>query len=96
MARAVPEKSSSTWGRVVVIMPTYDEIDSLARVVGNLLDAVPGVDLLVVDDSSPDGTGALADCIATASPRARVLHRANREGLGLAYLAGFTWTRDAG
>lgn len=95
MARAVPGKSSRAWGRVVVIMPTFNEIDSLARVAGHLLDTVPGVDLLVVDDSSPDGTGALADRIAMANPRAHVLHRTEREGLGPAYLAGFAWARDA-
>jgi dolichol-phosphate mannosyltransferase len=77
-------------------MPTFNEIDSLARVAGHLLETVPGVDLLVVDDSSPDGTGALADGIAAANPRAHVLHRATREGLGPAYLAGFAWAREAG
>jgi dolichol-phosphate mannosyltransferase len=96
MARATPKNSSVAWGRVVVIMPTLNEIDSLARVAGNLLDVVPGVDLLVVDDSSPDGTGALADVIADSNPRAHVLHRASREGLGPAYLAGFAWAGAAG
>jgi dolichol-phosphate mannosyltransferase len=77
-------------------MPTFNEIDSLARVAGHLLDLVPGVDLLIVDDSSPDGTGALADHIAATNPRAHVLHRVGRDGLGPAYLAGFAWAREAG
>jgi dolichol-phosphate mannosyltransferase len=96
MSRANPTNSSSAWGRVVVIMPTFNEIDSLARVAEHLLTAVPGVDLLIVDDSSPDGTGALADRIVAANPRAHVLHRTTREGLGPAYLAGFAWAREAG
>jgi dolichol-phosphate mannosyltransferase len=96
MVRAPVEKSSSAWGRVVVIMPTFNEIDSLARVAGALLETVPGVDLVVVDDASPDGTGALADSIAATDPRAHVLHRSERQGLGPAYLAGFAWARDAG
>jgi dolichol-phosphate mannosyltransferase len=96
MARASGEPSTPGWGRVVVIMPTYNEIDSLARVAGHLLQTVPGVDLLVVDDHSPDGTGALADRLAAENPRAHVLHRSTREGLGPAYLAGFAWARDAG
>jgi dolichol-phosphate mannosyltransferase len=96
MARAVPGKSSRGWGRVVVIMPTFNEIDSLARVAGHLLESVPEVDLLVVDDSSPDGTGDLADSISATSSRAHVLHRTERDGLGTAYLAGFAWARAAG
>src|SRR5476651_224747 len=96
MVRAVPGKSSRGWGRVVVIMPTFNEIDSLARAAGHLLESVPEVDLLVVDDSSPDGTGDLADSISAASPRAHVLHRTERDGLGTAYLAGFAWARAAG
>jgi dolichol-phosphate mannosyltransferase len=93
MVRAVPRKSNRAWGRVLVIMPTFNESDSLARVAGHLLRTVPDVDLLVVDDSSPDGTGALADSIASADHRVHVLHRDHREGLGRAYLAGFGWAR---
>jgi dolichol-phosphate mannosyltransferase len=96
MARASGEKSSPAWGRVVVIMPTYNEIDSLPRVSAHLLETVPGVDLLVVDDQSPDGTGSFADDLATRNPRVHVLHRATREGLGPAYLAGFAWAADSG
>jgi dolichol-phosphate mannosyltransferase len=96
MARAVPGKSSRANPRVVVIMPTFNEIGSLARVAGHLLETVPDVDLLVVDDSSPDGTGALADRLAIANPRVHVLHRTTREGLGPAYLAGFSWASSVG
>jgi dolichol-phosphate mannosyltransferase len=96
MPPAPDEHSSRGWGRVLVIMPTYNEIDSLARVAGNLLQTVQGVDLLIVDDQSPDGTGALADDMVAADPRTHVLHRATRDGLGPAYLAGFAWADDAG
>jgi dolichol-phosphate mannosyltransferase len=96
MARPVPNDSSASWGRVLVIMPTFNEIDSLTPVSRHLLATVPGVDLLIVDDSSPDGTGTLADTIAAGDPRVHVLHRADREGLGRAYLAGFTWARAGG
>jgi dolichol-phosphate mannosyltransferase len=96
MARAVPRRSNHAWGRVLVIMPTFNELDSLPGVVRHLLGAVPDVDVLVVDDSSPDGTGALADSIASEDPRVHVLHREHRDGLGRAYLAGFAWARDHG
>jgi dolichol-phosphate mannosyltransferase len=82
------------WGRVVVIMPTFNESDSLDRVARHLLATVPGVDLLVVDDASPDGTGQIADALANADKRVHVLHRTGREGLGPAYIAGFAWARD--
>jgi dolichol-phosphate mannosyltransferase len=96
MARGSNEDSSSAWGRVVVIMPTYNEIESLGTVAGHLLTTVRDVDLLVVDDQSPDGTGALADSLAASNARVHVLHRTEREGLGPAYLAGFAWAREAG
>lgn len=96
MARVVPRKSNHARGRVLVIMPTFDERDSLARVGGHLLRSVPDIDLLVVDDNSPDGTGALADSMASEDPRVHVLHRNHRDGLGRAYLAGFGWARDNG
>jgi dolichol-phosphate mannosyltransferase len=95
MARAAASGAGSAWGRVLVITPTFNEIESLAGVARHLLDTVPGVDLLIVDDDSPDGTGALADQLAQ-DPRIRVLHRTLREGLGRAYLAGFAEALDAG
>ena len=73
----------------LVIIPTYNEIDSLERIVGRLRQSVPEVDLLVVDDASPDGTGDLAERLAAADPHLTVLHRDAKDGLGRAYLAGF-------
>ncbi len=77
--------------RFLVIVPTYNEIDSLPRKVPLILEQDPRVEVLVVDDASPDGTGVLADDLARQNPRVHVLHRAGKEGLGPAYLAGFRW-----
>jgi dolichol-phosphate mannosyltransferase len=73
----------------LVIVPTYNEISSLESIVHRIRAAVPTADLLVVDDASPDGTGALADRLASADPAVSVLHREHKDGLGRAYLAGF-------
>jgi dolichol-phosphate mannosyltransferase len=83
-------------GRVVMVVPTYNEAENIGWVVGRLRAAEPSVDVLVVDDNSPDGTGALADELAAADPAVHVLHRAAKGGLGAAYLAGFAWALDAG
>jgi len=83
-------------GRVLVVIPTYDERDNLAPLVERLRRSVPEADLLVVDDGSPDGTGALADELAGADSAVRVLHRKAKAGLGAAYLAGFAQGRTAG
>jgi dolichol-phosphate mannosyltransferase len=83
-------------GRVVMVIPTYNEADNLAWLVGRLRVAQPSVDLLVVDDNSPDGTGDIADELAAADPAVHVLHRPGKGGLGAAYLAGFAWALDAG
>jgi dolichol-phosphate mannosyltransferase len=72
-----------------VILPTYNEIESLATVIGRLRQSLPLADVLVVDDSSPDGTGELAEMLAANDPGLTVLHRATKDGLGRAYLAGF-------
>jgi dolichol-phosphate mannosyltransferase len=74
-----------------MVVPTYDEADNLSWLVGRILATVPHADVLVVDDSSPDGTGAIADRMAGQDPRIQVLHRPAKEGLGKAYLAGFRW-----
>jgi dolichol-phosphate mannosyltransferase len=76
-------------GRVVVVIPTYNEAANLAWVVDRLRRAQPDVDVLVVDDHSPDGTGRIADELAAADSRVQVLHRAAKGGLGGAYLHGF-------
>ncbi|MBO9521061.1 MAG: polyprenol monophosphomannose synthase [Nocardioidaceae bacterium] len=75
--------------RAVIVVPTYNEVLNLAEVVGRVRAAVPEVDVLVVDDASPDGTGKVADELAAADPQVRVLHRAAKEGLGAAYIHGF-------
>lgn len=84
--------------RTLVIIPTYDERENLPIVVERLLDAAPGVDVLVADDNSPDGTGEVADRIAADDPKGRVhvLHRTGKEGLGAAYIAGFRWGLERG
>ena len=88
--------SESPLGRVVMVIPTYNEADNLAWLVGRLRVAEPAVDLLVVDDNSPDGTGDIADELAATDPAIHVLHRPGKGGLGAAYLAGFAWAIEAG
>ena len=82
----------------LVCLPTYDEAENLRPMVAAILASVPQVDVLVVDDNSPDGTGRIADELAAADSRVKVLHRAGKEGLGKAYLAAFAWAlaRDYG
>ncbi len=79
-----------------VVVPTYNEADNLEAIATAILDALPAATLLVVDDGSPDGTGAIADRLASADVRVRVLHRAAKAGLGRAYLAGFAVALDGG
>ena len=83
-------------GRTLVVMPTYNERANVETVVGRVRAANPQVDLLVVDDNSPDGTGQAADGLADADGQVHVLHRAGKAGLGPAYLAGFAWGLDRG
>lgn len=73
----------------LVIIPTYNEVDSLDSIVGRVRQSLPGADVLIVDDNSPDGTAELADRLAAVDPGLRVLHRPSKRGLGAAYLAGF-------
>ncbi len=80
----------------LVCVPTYDERDNVEPITRAILDATPDVDVLVIDDNSPDGTGAIADAVAAREPRVHVLHRAGKEGLGKAYLAGFAWALARG
>jgi dolichol-phosphate mannosyltransferase len=88
--------SNEALGRVVMVVPTFNEADNIAWVVGRLRAAQPDVDVLVVDDNSPDGTGRIADELAAADPHVQVLHRTAKGGLGAAYLAGFAAALDAG
>lgn len=80
---------SDQLGRVLVCIPTYNERENLPLVVRRIRAAVPAADLLVLDDSSPDGTGEVADALAAEDDHVQVMHRAGKEGLGRAYLAGF-------
>ncbi len=73
-----------------MLMPTYNEAETLEKTVSELFSFVPSVDLLIIDDNSPDGTGAIADRLASSDPRVSVLHRHKKRGLGDAYVAGFT------
>lgn len=77
--------------RVLVIVPTYNERDNVARIVPLILDQDRRVDVLVVDDGSPDGTGKIVQTMAAGDPRIHLLERASKMGLGTAYLAGFRW-----
>jgi len=73
----------------LIVVPTYNEIENLEGIIGRIRQSVPQANVLVVDDSSPDGTGELADRLAREDSGVTVLHRAARDGLGMAYLAGF-------
>jgi dolichol-phosphate mannosyltransferase len=92
----VTDDPSRDLGRAVMVLPTYNEAANLEWIVGRLRSAQPGIDVLVVDDGSPDGTGAIADGLAAVDPQVRVVHRAEKAGLGAAYLHGFAVALDAG
>ncbi len=85
-----------TGAGAVVCIPTYNEAENIKRIVPAVLEALPGGHVLVIDDNSPDGTGAIADELARADPRVQVLHRKGKEGLGRAYLAAFAWALEHG
>ena len=82
--------------RALVIIPTYNERENLPRIVPQILQQDPRLEVLVVDDNSPDGTGKLAAALAAEDPRIHVLHRAGKLGLGTAYVAGFRWALEGG
>lgn len=82
--------------RVLTVIPTYNELENLPMVVRRLRAAAPEVEILVVDDNSPDGTGKLADELSAQDSHIHVLHRTVKDGLGGAYLAGFAWGLEAG
>lgn len=78
-------------GRILVIVPTYNERESLPLIVERIRTSVPEAHILVADDNSPDGTGDIADALAADDRAVQVMHRRGKEGLGAAYIAGFTW-----
>src|SRR5207237_4648582 len=88
-----PGRSS---GRVLVALATYNEHDNLEPLIRDIHAVLPAADILVTDDNSPDGTGALADRLAAADPRIRVLHRPGKLGLGTAIFAGMRHALDHG
>jgi dolichol-phosphate mannosyltransferase len=77
-------------------MPTYNERQNLESITGRIRAALPGADLLIVDDNSPDGTGDIADKLAEADSHVQVMHRTEKAGLGKAYMAGFSWALERG
>ncbi len=80
----------------IIIVPTYNERDNLPQLVRRLMAQPAALDILVVDDNSPDGTGQVADDIAAGNPKVHVLHRQEKNGLGRAYIAGFHWALRRG
>ncbi len=80
--------------KALVVIPTYDERQNLVELLGRVFAQNLPTDVLIVDDNSPDGTGALADEMAAADPRIHVMHRAGKMGLGSAYVAGFRWALE--
>ncbi|HEY6789733.1 MAG TPA: polyprenol monophosphomannose synthase [Trebonia sp.] len=89
-------EAASAVGRVLIVMPTYNERQNLEIMAGRIRESTPEAGLLVVDDNSPDGTGDLADKLAEADQHVHVLHRTEKAGLGKAYIAGFTWGLERG
>ena len=88
---AAERSAASTVERGLVIVPTYNERENVARIIEAVLSQDPTLSVLIVDDGSPDGTGGIVDEIAAMNNRVHALHRAKKMGLGTAYLAGFKW-----
>jgi dolichol-phosphate mannosyltransferase len=86
----------SDLGRIVVIIPTFNERTTITPIVGRVRTSVPEAHILIADDNSPDGTGEIADGLAAGDDHVRVMHRLGKEGLGAAYLAGFGWALQEG
>jgi len=87
---------SDAGGVVLVAIPTYNEAQSVGKIVGRVRAAVPDAHVLVIDDGSPDGTGEIADRMAAVDDQVHVLHRTAKRGLGAAYVAGFRWALERG
>lgn len=88
---ASPQLDFSDLGRILVIVPTYNERESLPIIVERIRSSVPDAHVLIADDNSPDGTGDVADELAASDAHVQVMHRHSKDGLGAAYIAGFTW-----
>ncbi|MFI5803878.1 polyprenol monophosphomannose synthase [Streptomyces sp. NPDC051561] len=88
------QKRYGPLGNVLVIIPTFNEVENIKPIVARVRESVPEAHILVADDNSPDGTGKLADELAAADDQVHVLHRKGKEGLGAAYMAGFRWGMD--
>lgn len=82
--------------RTLVVLPTYNEAENIEDIVHRIRSSEPSVDILIVDDDSPDGTGRIADVLTWTVPRVHVIHRGQKAGLGAAYLNGFAWARRRG
>lgn len=91
-----PQEGYPGVGRVLVVIPTYNEADNVRPITERVRAAVPQADVLIADDNSPDGTGTLADELAAADSQVFVLHRPGKQGLGAAYVAGFGWAEERG
>ncbi len=91
---SLPTSTFADLGRILVIIPTYNEAENIGRIVPRLRESVPEAHVLVVDDNSPDGTGDLANELSDSDPHVHVLHRLGKQGLGAAYIAGFGWGLD--
>lgn len=92
----MPETARPPLRRVAVLIPTYNERDTLPVLLHRLRAVAPDVDVVVLDDNSPDGTGQVANRLAASDEHVHVIHRAGKEGLGAAYLAGFRWALAEG
>ena len=90
-----PSVEPST-GRIIIVMPTYNERQNLQSIAVRVRAALPAADLLIVDDNSPDGTGDIADKLAEGDPHVQVMHRTEKAGLGKAYIAAFDWALERG
>jgi dolichol-phosphate mannosyltransferase len=97
LERLTPVEGATTvaaGGRGLVVIPTYNESQNVRKIVDAALSQDPGLDVLIVDDNSPDGTGRIADEMAAENPRVHVSHRTGKLGLGTAYVAGFKWALE--
>jgi len=86
--------STANLGKILVVIPTYNELENLPIIVAGVRAAAPEVSILIADDNSPDGTGEVADSLAAHDSSVQVLHRATKSGLGAAYLEAFQWAKN--